>query len=263
MNAAIRQAAVALAILLVPLAVPLARAAPGAAQGTSTFVPVQVEDALVIRLGEFELQDATRFTKTTSNKAGHDLWDLTPEVKYGVTKRLQLVIGTDYATGNQSGANQGSGSFTATYQFNDNSKYLPAFAVKGGYDTPYGAGDKTAVYRFKAIATKYLGASATSPRLDINLIWNHRTTPGATTRSDQLAFGVAYSMLVGPDTAMVVDYVHGAAPTVGEDENIIDIGFRHLITSSLAISLGGGFGVGRYSPNYRMMFALQQSFQLF
>ena len=244
----------------VMLAASQARADP---QGLSTYVPVQVEDALVIRFGEFELQGVGRFNKDTHSGSGHDLWILTPEVKYGATKRLELIVGPTYSTGNQGGANQGGGSFTALYQFNGNSTYVPAFAVQAGYTTPFGAGEKSAQIALEAIATKYFGPSDTSPRLHLNLFWTHRTTPGATTRDDQLAIGVAYSMLVRSDTAMVIDFVHGALSSKGKDENIVDAGFRHEIGSSWAVSVGAGAGIAANSPNYRFIFALQKAFQLF
>ena len=248
------------AVVAVVCAASHARADP---QGLSTFVPVQVEDALVIRLGEFELQGVGRFDKDTHTSAGHDLWTLTPEVKYGATKRLELIVGPSYSTGNQGGANQGGGSFTALYQFNDNSAYVPAFALQAGYTTPFGAGEKTAQYNMRAIATKYLGRSDTSPRLHLELFWTHRATPSPTTRDDQLAIGLAYSMLVSSSTAMVIDVVHGALSAKGKDENIFDLGFRHELGSGWALSAAAGAGVAADSPNYRFIFAIQKAFQLF
>lgn len=247
----------AVALLAAPVA---ARADP---QGTSTFVPVQVQDAYVVRVGELELQNVDRFTKNTHGSSGHDLWNLTPEIKYGVTKHLEVVVGTSYATGNQSGANQGAGSFAALYNINPNTTYIPAFAVGVGYATPYGAGQKTAAYTFEGIATKNLGPSDASPRLHFNVIWTHRTQPEESTRADQVQFGVAYSMLLDKHTAVVADYVHGAAPTKRKTEDIVDVGFRHELTPSLALSVGAGIGIGGDSPNYRFIFAVQKSFQLF
>ena len=247
-------------------AIPWLLAATGAwadPQGTSTYVPVQIEDAYVVRLGEFELQSVARFDKNTHGSAGPDLWNLTPEVKFGATKNLELIVGTNYAAGNQSGANQGAGSFVALYNINPNTTYVPAFAVQVGYATPYGSGQKTATYTLKGIATKNLGPPDSSPRLDLNVIWTHRTQAEGSTRGDQLQFGVAYSMLIRSDTALVVDYVHGATSSKGKTENIVDVGFRHEVTSNLALSVGAGIGVGGDSPNYRFIFALQRSFQLF
>ncbi len=70
-------------------------------------------------------------------------------------------------------------------------------------------------------------------------------------------------VLLDKDTAVVADYVHGAAPTKRKTENIVDIGFRHELTPNLALSVGAGVGVGGDSPNYRFLFAVQKSFQLF
>ena len=115
--------------LLTAAAAGAARADP---QGLSPFVPVETEDALAVRLGELDFQGVARFTKDTHNSSGGDLWNWSPEVKLGgPVKGLELIAGLPYATGNQSGANQGSGHFVAFYQFNDDGP-VPAGACHRG-----------------------------------------------------------------------------------------------------------------------------------
>ncbi|MEO8713575.1 MAG: hypothetical protein ABI369_01030 [Acetobacteraceae bacterium] len=248
-------------LLMAALASTAAHADP---QGLSGFVPVQVQDALAVHLGDIEFQGAGRFDKDTHNSRGSNLWTLSPEVKLGgPIKGLEFVVGTSYGLGDQSGANQGAGTIAAFYQINDNTKYVPAFAVEAEYATPYGPGHTTAEYTFQAIATKYLGTSDKAPRLDVNVFWTHRPQPGLGTRSDQLEIGAAYSMLIRDDTALVVDYVHGAKPAARQVENIVDVGFRHEISKTLAVSIGAGAGIAQQSPAYRVLFSIQKTFSLF
>ena len=97
----------------------------------------------------------------------------------------------------------------------------------------------------------------------MNLIWTHRTQPGESTRADQLALGVAYSMLVRDDTALVVDFVHGAKPESAQELRTSSMsGFRHEISSSLAVGAGLGAGVAQQSPGYRFIFAVQIAYRV-
>jgi hypothetical protein len=233
-------------------------------QGLSTDVPVQVQDAYVVRLGTFELQGGGVYTNDSHNSKGRDLLNLTPEMKLGgPVEGMEVILAAPYAVGDQSGANQGGGALTAQYQFNKGSASMPAFLAQVGYETPYGAGHHTASYHVEGVMTQRLGDSDAAPRLHLDLFWTHRNQPDSKTRFDQLGIGIAYSMLVRPDTALVMDVVHEAKPAKRQVENIVDVGFRHEITSDFAVSFGAGVGIAEQSPDFRILFAIQQSFQAF
>lgn len=237
-----------------------ARADP---QSLSPFVPVQVEDALPVRLGDIELQGDGRFTQDSHNQRGSGLWNFEPVLKLGAAPGLQLDLSAPYAVGDQSGANLGGGTIDALYQFHDNSTYIPALAVHAYYATPYGGGHHSAEYTLRGIATKFLGSTDTAPRIDLQFSWYHLTQPSSTQRSDQLEMGAAYSTLLTRDTALVVDYVHGAKPDKRADENIVDVGLRREVSDTLAVSFGVGAGIAEQSPEFRVLFAVQKDIRLF
>lgn len=236
-----------------------ARADP---QGLSTGVPVQIEDALPVRFGGLQLQGAALFTHDTSNRRGSDLWALNPSIKLGPLPRLQIDFTPSYSVGDHSGAGRGNGTVSALYQLTRNSTYVPALAVHGYYATPYGSGHKSAQYTLRAIATKYLGTSEQSPRLHLNLSWYHLTQPSRTQRDDQIEIAVGMSALLAKSTAVVADVVHGARPEKGANQTFVDIGLRHEISDTWAISGGVGAGLGQQSPGFRAFFALQKNFRL-
>lgn len=250
-------AASALPLILVGFA---ARADP---QGLSTGVPVQIEDALPIRLGGVQLQGAALFTHDTRNRRGSDLWALNPSIKLGPLPGLQIDATPSYSIGDQSGAGSGNGTISALYQLTRNSTYVPALALHGYYATPYGSGHKSAQYTLRAIATKYLGTSEQSPRLHLNLSWYHLTQPSRTQRDDQLEIAVGMSALVAKSTAVVADVVHGARSSKGANQTFVDVGLRHEISDTWAISGGVGAGLGQQSPGFRVFFAVQKDLRLF
>ena len=69
-------------------------------------------------------------------------------------------------------------------------------------------------------------------------------------------------MLVSETTALVIDVVHGAKSTKGQNETIADAGLRWEINDDWAMSGGVGFGIGQQSPAFRVLFAVQRDFHL-
>ncbi len=241
-----------------------AAAAAADPQALNTNIPVQTEDALVVRTGTFELQGYALYTRDDHNSAGRDLYQFSPTLKLGPARHVQLDLSLPYAAGNQSSANQGNLSADAIYQFTDPGPAIPALAVQGGSQFfNYGAGHKTTQYFLRGLLTQWLGADERAPRLHLNLDWTHVAEPSQTGRSDVLEFGIAYSMLVSDDTALVADVVHGAKTTKQQNETILDVGLRHVIGDEWALSGSVGAGLGQQSPAFRVLFAVQRDFALF
>lgn len=243
----------------------LAAASPALAdpQALSTFVPVQTQDALVVRTGVLELQGTGVYTRDTHNSRGPDLLNLSPTLKLGPVKGVQLDISVPYAVGNQSGANQGSSGFDALYQFTDPSPTFPALAIQAGYQIPYGAGHHTDQWFVRGLATQWLGSNDKAPRLHLNFDYTHVNTPSSTQRKDVMLILGAVSMLLTDQTALVLDIVHGAKTTKRENQTIVDAGLRWEINDEWSLSGGVGAGIGQQSPQFRVIFAIQKEFKIF
>ena len=247
------------ALLCAALLVPFrAHADP---QALSTNVPIQVEDALVTKYGNMTVQLDTRFTRDRIGRGSQSL-AASPVLKFGLLPGLQVDIGPSYGFGDKGSSNQGNGTLDALYQINQDSKYIPSFAIHGYYQTPYGAGHKSATYTARAIATKYLGDDK-APRLHANLTIYHLTQPSPTQRTDQLEMAFGISALLRPDTAIVADVVHGAKPDKRASQTFLDVGLRYEISDGWAVSGGVGAGIAQQSPAFRVFFALQKDFKLF
>ena len=246
-----------------PLAVIPAEAALADPQALSTFVPVQTQDALVTPTGVLEFQGTGVYTRDDFARGGRDLLNLTPTVKLGAAKGVQIDVSAPYAVGNQSTASQGAGGFDIIYNFLPPAPNHPALAIQPGYQVAYGPGHTTDQYFLRGLATQWLGSNDRSPRLHLNVNWTHYTTPSPTSRQDAVEIGVAYSMLIKNDTALVLDAVHGAKSAKNQDETIFDAGLRWEVNDHWALSGGIGAGVGQESPAFRVIFAIQRDFHLF
>jgi hypothetical protein len=242
----------------------LAQPAHADPQSLSTDVPVPVQDALVVKTGTLELQGVGVFTRDDFNSKGPNLLSLSPTIKLGAARHLQLDLSAPYAVGNQSSASQGQGSADFVYQFTDPSPHFPALAVQAGWQyAEYGPGHQSNQYFVRALATQWVGSSDKSPRLHLNLNWTHVDEPSRTQRSDIAEIGLAWSQLVSSHTALVVDVMHGAKSATGQVETMVDAGLRHEIDAHWTISGGVGGGMFQQSPDFRVLFAIQRGFALF
>jgi len=233
-------------------------------QGLSTNVPVQIEDAFpAIGYGGAELQYDGRYTRDPHDAAGSNELVQGPTLKLGLLPHMQFDINPGYTSGDGSGAGQGTTSIDSLVQLRGNTRFLPALALHGFYEIPYGSGHKSAQYTLRAVATKFLGPGKNSPRLHLNLTWVHVTQPDSMTRPDQLEIALGLSLLVSRHTALVLDAVHGAQPDIGRNQSFIDGGFLHEINGQWSIGLGAGAGIAQNSPQARVFLSLQRSFSLF
>ncbi len=257
----LRVAACLLPAALCMLGPSLARADP---QGISTNVPVQLDDAFPsVGFGETQLQFDGRYSLDPHDSNGRDLVGAGPTLKVGALPRLQLSFNPGYNLGSQGAADGGSASASAMWAVRGDSRWVPAVALSGSYATPYGSGHKSAEWSYSMAATKYLGASKASPRLDLNLNWTHVTQPAASDRPDQFEIGVGASCLLSPATALVVDVFHGARPQRNQNQTFIDAGVIWEIDPSTSLGLGAGVGIGEQSPALRVFFAVQRDVKLF
>lgn len=225
--------------------------------------PVQLEEAVAVRPGTIELQAGSRYTLDRYNSAGDHLATFYPRVKVGVVGGLELDLAAPYRIGNQSGGNAGNGSVAVLYDFDNQTKYIPRLAARVSYLPSFGSGGDTQQYVVQGAATKWLGATERAPRLYLNLVWNHLAQRSSTQRTDWMEVAAAYSQLVGQHTAAVIGIVHGAKPSVGQNQTIVDVGLRREFGSSWLVSAGVGAGIGQQSPAFCPLLVLQKSFRVF
>jgi hypothetical protein len=245
------------------LADPQDKPVSGDPQALSVFVPVEVQDALVIPYGTMELQGLGVYTRDNHTAGGRNLFNMTPTLKLGAARGLQLDISAPYAVGDAAAANQGGATFDAIYNFNPPTPYFPALAIQPGYQTPDGPGHTSAQYFLRGMMTQWLGSDDRAPRLDLNVNWTHVAEPGRSARSDIMEVGIAYSRLVSERTALVIDLVHGAKPADRQVETIMDAGLRTEVIDDWYLSGGAGVGMGQQSPSFRLIFSVQRDFVLF
>ena len=213
-------------------------------------MPVQVEDAFPTNFHSIEFQTDAHYTRDTHAGGGGNNTVAEPVLKLGgPIQGMQIAAGLPHNFGDTPIANSGGGTVSVLYQVTNNTPYLPAFAVDGVYS---GAHRSRASYRpsdgprDRDEVPRRRCRRASSPPQPVLVPTSpilRRASSATNTKSASPT-----PQLLTIDTAAVVDFVHGDKPQRGQRENIIDIGVRHLITDTLAVSGGAGFGIGRTIP---------------
>jgi hypothetical protein len=223
--------------------------------------PVEIEQAFATATGKLTLETSAEYTTISDGTKG-TVWQVGPEIEYGVLNGLQMTFGPTYNLGARSEGNSGAAETHLLYQFNDQGPVVPALAADVSYATPYGAGEKSSQYAIRALASKWLGSSPNAPRIHLNLTFTSLGQPEPGTRRNQLQAAIGGSVMLGGQAALVADIVCGQTALRRQNETWIDIGYRRDLPRDWELSLG----VGRQvlpSSGARVFFSLEKEFYLF
>jgi hypothetical protein len=236
-----------------------ARADP---QEVETGEPLLIEDATTDDPGNLSIQ----LSGIDSHRQGDAAQDLLAQgltVKLGAIKGVQVSLNPEYNVGNAQGRNSGSVLGEALFQFNDQSTFVPAFAFNLSYATPFGAGQKSGDYTFRAIATKWLGLSEESPRLNLNLTDYHLAQPENGMRRDQLQAVLGGSVLLTKEGAIIADIEYGAAEDVRGTETFLEIGYSRDLPGDWDFQIGVGKQVAGAGNGIRLYLSIDKDFKIF
>ncbi|MEJ0046614.1 MAG: hypothetical protein WDN04_11200 [Rhodospirillales bacterium] len=242
-----------------PLPAAPARADP---QEVETGEPLLIEDATTDDPGNLSIQLSGIYAHQHRDGA----LDLTSQgltVKMGLVKGVQVSLNPEYGMGTAQGRNGGSVLGEALFQFNDQSRFVPAFAFNLSYATPYGAGPKSGEYTFRAIATKWLGATEESPRLNLNLTDYHVTQPDGGDRRDQLQAVLGGSVLLSRQGALIADIEYGAAEAAGTTETFLEIGYSRDLPGDWDFQIGVGKQVAGAGSGTRFYISIDKELKIF
>jgi hypothetical protein len=227
--------------------------------------PVPVEDAYPIERHAFELLLPYGYARQAS---GEHVSLLPLELEYGAFDNAQIGLKVPVAgVGAGPGSNtdwglSGLGAF-ALYNFNTESRTLPAFAVRGDLSLPVGslAGDAARV-SLEAIATRSWGRS----RFHFNAIrsFGSENGLGAAEVLPRWSYGLAVDRTLFRQSILLVGSVTAAsvvrdAPT----EVIAGIGARYQLSPTLVVDAGVSRRLrADIGPDYALTFGLSHAFGL-
>lgn len=225
-------------------------------------IPTELEDAYPTPYLGKEVQLATRYDRTADHR---DLFFFEPRFEYGLAPNLQVQVGVPFNYGSAAprqaeGRGIGNVTLSALYNFNQESLFLPAFAVSGRLELPTADQARGVDTTLGIVLTKTLGGASFMPRLHFNAYWLHNAGAASDERDDGYRLIAGYSMRIGADTVGIVDYVHEYEVSERRVSNLLEAGLRRQVTPRLVLSVGGGAGLTHNSPDARASLGAQFSF---
>lgn len=245
------------------LAITLAPGIPALVQASDHWnleeeLPTEVEDAYASDYLTPELQSLFRYEHL---HRGGEHFVLSPRLVYGFAREWQGKVAVPFLFG--SGDNTGSGtvSLEVLHQFTQEFTYSPALAFAISLGLPSGVRSHGVDTGLKIIGTKALGKSYLEHRIHINLAWNHNTDPNVNERTDRYAAILGYSHPIPLDLVLVMDFAREQELDRARTANLVEVGFRRMLTPVSVVSLGAGLDVSKEFPGFRVTVGFQYSFE--
>src|SRR5690606_29400678 len=112
---------------------------------------------------------------------------------------------------------------------------------KKGWDTTLGF-----------MASKQVIGGEMPGAVHFNAAWTHNFDDQPEERDDLYRFALGYNQSLTPETTVIVDFAREQHVTDDELENVVEAGIRQNIDEKTVLNIGGGFGFGDDSPDFRL-----------
>lgn len=221
-------------------------------------LPTSLEDAYPTAYRNREVQFFTRYERM---RDGSDRVTLNPRFEFGPFRNAQVSIEAPFYTGSGDKTNSGDVRVEALYNFNTESRKLPAFAIAGRITAPSGRDSRGVDTAVKFIATKSI--SNRFDRLHLNLELERNAGARFDERNTLYRAILGYSGRIGADTLFVADFVRRQERMRGENSNIIEAGIRRQLNPLTVLTIGAGAGIGEQSPRFQISIGVQRSITIF
>jgi hypothetical protein len=221
-------------------------------------LPTSLEDAYPTAYRNREVQFYTRYER---GRDGTDRVVYNPRFEFGPFRNTQVSVTVPFYSGSGDRTGSGDVQIEAFYNFNTESRKLPAFAVVGRVTAPSGKNSRGLDTAVKFIATKSI--SNRFDRLHVNLELERNAGARFDERNTLYRAILGYSGRIGADTLFVADFVRRQERMRGENSNVIEAGIRRQLNPLTVLTFGAGVGVGEQSPRFQISIGIQRSISIF
>lgn len=224
--------------------------------------PTALEDAYVIPDGSREWQSFLSYERTGWNA---DRFKWNNVLNYGLSSHAQLRLHAPLVFGSEDIDDLNGIGLEGMYAFMDDLGSLPALALSGRLDFPVGeelsGEDKDGIdTTLKFLASKKIIEGKRPGALHFNAGWSHNFDDHAAEREDYYQLTAGYSQGISAATTVIFDYAREQHVQTDSLENILEIGARQNIGDNTVANVGGGFGFGDDSPDFRLTVGIARSF---
>lgn len=217
------------------------------------FVPTHLEDASPVEehatifqlSGQFEQEEKDDFT-------------LRPDVRYGLTKKIQLEVMADLISGgdeDQSGDTKGG----VLWQVNESENAVPVLSLNPVATFPTGKKSQGTDLGMKLLLTSTVAGNQKKPdtQIHLNYEYQHNALRKSGERPAEKIFAFGISRRLWENMALILDYYHEEDTPDNRDENFVESGIHMQTGKRLYFSLGGGFDIGPGDPHWNVISAVE------
>lgn len=203
--------------------------------------PLRLEDAYPIAQGEWALETGAGYS---IERRGRDRAFFPLEILYGAFPNFHASLGTTLFTNPRDldePEKSGDLRLGGLYNFNQETRSLPAFGLKGSLNSPTGVRSSGVDFELKGLVTKSFNRLS----LHFNPAYEFIGGGGQEDRDGRYSFTLGTSYPIGAPkytrTTLVGDFFTEQSARRGES-NVwgAEVGFRHQMTQRLVLDLGVG-----------------------
>jgi hypothetical protein len=217
--------------------------------------PTQVEDAYPLPYRELDVEGLFRYERLGQEH----LFVLSPRLEYGFAPNWQARMTAPFFTGN--GDIRGDLQAEILRNFKTETKWTPALAVSVEGDFPTGHAAHGIDTTLKLLASKTLGKWVSRPQAHFNLSWTHHGGRMPDERPDLYGIIVGYSQLLTSRLMLVADYFRQQLTLAGHTEDVLELGFRRVLSGTTLIAVGVGYGLNRDSRDFHIQTGIEVSWK--
>ncbi len=221
-------------------------------------LPTSLEDAYPTAYRNREVQFFTRYER---GRDGTDRVVYVPRFEFGPFRNTEVKVEVPFYSGSGDRTGSGDVRVEALYNFNTESRKLPAIAIAGRISAPTGRDSRGVDTAVKFIATKSISNRFDRVHLNLELENNGGARFDERNTLYRAIFG--YSGRVGADTLVVADFVRRQELLRGENSNIIEAGIRRQLNPLTILTIGAGAGIGEQSPRFQITIGIQRTLTIF
>lgn len=223
-------------------------------------VPLEIEDAYVAPYLSREFHLYTIYDRLPEN---NDKFMLVPRLEFGIMRNTQFEIAAPFEFGDRDEKTSRNIELEAMYNFNMESRTIPAISIAGGVHLPTGEGLHGYDTLLKLNLTKTLPFSVLFHRLHANIHWRQNAEPKKNEQENRMKYVLGYQTRFGTDDMIVADVVIEDIERENKEMVLIEVGWRHQFNPLTVIATGIGTGLNEESPDFRANISLQRALNLF
>ncbi len=229
-------------------------------------IPTEIEDASSIAFRSLEQQSVFKFEH--GGERG-EIFRLEPELQWGVIKNGQVGLRVPFFVG--VGDREGSGDILleGLYNFNVETRTVPATALRVGFELPSGKDSEGVNSVVKGILTKGMQQS----RFHLNAGFTNLGAARGGERDFRYKIGLGtdhpldfglFPLAIGLDNLVIADVFVEQSALKGEHPLwTAELGVRHQFNPWTVFTMGAGAGLSHEAPDYLLTVGYQYTFAAF